>query len=287
MRAAHMTLEPLALVLVLLSALMHAGWNLIAKIGGDRLVAMAVMKVPNMLAALLVLAFVGVPGRESWPFLIVSTCVNCMYFFFLIRAYRGDLSLAYPVARGVAPLLVLVLSAVSAHEMPTPVGVAGVLLISAAVLALAARRNGSRLHYETLVWAGGVGLTIALYTVIDGLGARRSGNVIGYVAILNVLTGIAVCGTAYARRGHALIAAGLRAYWRQGMVGGVLMLFAYMIVVYALTIAPMAQIAALRESSVIFAAILGVIVLREPFGRRRIAASVILDSGIALLALGR
>jgi len=282
-----MTLEPLAIILVLVSALMHAGWNLIAKIGGDRLVAMAVMKVPNTLVALLVLIVAGVPARESWPFLLASAGVNCVYFFFLIKAYRGDLSLAYPVARGVAPLLVLVLSMLAAHEMPTPSGVAGVLLISSAVLALAVRRDGSRLHYETLLWAGGVGLTIALYTVIDGLGGRRAGNVIGYVAILNILTGVFVCGTAYARRGHALIATGLRTYWRQGLLGGTLMLFAYMIVVYALTIAPMAQIAALRESSVIFAAILGVIVLREPFGTRRIVASIILAVGIALLALGR
>ena len=171
-----MTLEPLALILVLVSALMHAGWNLIAKIGDDRLVAMAVMKVPNTLVALLVLVFAGVPARESWPFLLASAGVNCLYFFFLIKAYRGDLSLAYPVARGVAPLLVLVLSMLAAREMPTPTGVAGVLLISAAVLALAGRSDGSRLHYETLLWAGGVGLTIALYTVIDGLGGRRSGQ---------------------------------------------------------------------------------------------------------------
>jgi len=281
------TLDPVALVLVLMSALMHAGWNLIAKLGNDRLVAMAVMKFPNMVAALLVVAFVGVPARESWPFLAASVGVNCMYFLFLIRAYRGDLSVAYPVARGVAPLLVLLLSALSAHEVPTLMGLTGVLLVSAAVLTLAMRRDGSRLHYETLLWAAGVGLTIALYTVIDGFGGRRSGNVFGYVAILNFLTGVVLCGTAYARRGHALMGAGLRAYWRQGLAGGILMLFAYTIVVYALTIAPMAEIAALRESSIIFAAILAVVLLREPFGRRRIAASIILAAGIALLALGR
>jgi drug/metabolite transporter (DMT)-like permease len=258
-----------------------------AKAGDDRLVAMAVMKMPNLVAALVVVAIVGMPARESWPFLLASTGVNCLYFLFLIRAYRGDLSLAYPVARGVAPLLVLLLSAVSAREMPTPVGAAGVLLISAAVMTLAMRRGGSRLHDETLLWAGAVAAMIALYTVIDALGGRRSGNVFAYVAILNVLTGVAVCGTAYAKRGRAQVAAGLRAHWRRGLAGGVLMLLAYTIVVYALTIAPMAQIAALRESSVVFAAVLGVLVLREPFGRRRVVASVILATGVALLALGR
>ena len=281
-----MTLEPLPLVLVLVSALMHAGWNLIGKLGSDRLVAMALMKAPNMLLALGVLACAGMPARESWPYLLASSGVNCLYFYFLIRAYRGDLSLAYPVARGLAPLFVLVLSAITAREVPTATGLAGVLLISSAVFALAMRTGASRQHYATIVWAVGVGLSIAVYTVIDGLGGRLSGNAIGYVAVLNVLTGIAVCGTAVARRGTVLASA-LRDHWRNGLLGGALMLFAYMIVVHALTLAPMAQIAALRESSVIFAAILGVIFLREPFGARRIVAATVVAAGIAMLALGR
>ena len=280
-----MTLEPLPLVLVLVSALMHAGWNLIAKLGSDRLIAMALMKAPNMVLALMVLAYAGLPARESWGYLAVSAGVNFLYFYFLIKAYHGDLSLAYPVARGLAPLFVLVLSAAAAREIPTPAGFAGVVLISVAIFSLAARRGASRQHYATLVWAGGVGLTIAVYTVIDGLGGRLSGNAVGYVAVLNVLTGAAVCGTAFARRGRAVVVA-LRENWKNGLLGGALMLFAYMIVVFALTLAPMAQIAALRESSVIFAAILGVIFLREPFGTRRIVAAAVVASGIALLALG-
>lgn len=281
-----MTLEPLPLVLVLAAAVMHAGWNLIAKLGSDRLVAMAVIKAPNMLLSLAILAFVGLPAPESWPYLLASWGVNSLYFYFLIKAYHGDLSLAYPVARGVAPLFVLMLSALVAGEVPTPTGFAGVVLISIAILALAARRNATRQHYATLLWAGGVGLTIAFYTVIDGLGARRSGNSIGYVAVLNILTAIVVCGTAVATRGPRVLAAALRSHWKNGLLGGTLMLLAYMIVVYALTLAPMAQIAALRESSVIFAAILGVIFLREPFGARRIAASAFVAAGIVLLALG-
>lgn len=280
-----MTLESLPLALVLVSALMHAGWNLIGKLGSDRLVAMALMKAPNMLVAACVLAYAGLPARESWPFLLASAAVNCLYFYFLIKAYRGDLSLAYPVARGLAPLLVLVLSAIAAREVPTATGLGGVLLISAGIFALAMRSGATRRHYATLLWAAGVALTIAAYTVIDGLGGRRSGNAIGYVAALNIFTGIAVCGTAVARRGTAVVSA-LRIHWKNGLLGGTLMLFAYMIVVHALTLAPMAQIAALRESSVIFAAILGVIFLREPFGARRIAASVVVAAGIAMLALG-
>lgn len=280
-----MTLDLPLLLLVLLAALMHAGWNLIAKLGSDRLIAIALMKAPNMLVALAVLAFAGLPAAESWPFLLVSSVVNCLYFYFLVNAYQaGDLSLAYPVARGLAPLFVLALSAIFVHEIPSLAGGAGVVLISVAIFVLAARRGATREHWATLLWASGAGLTIALYTIIDGLGGRSSANVVGYVAALNVLTGVAVCGAAIAKRGRVVVSA-LRSNWKNGLIGGVLMLFAYMIVVYALTLAPMAQVSALRESSVIFAAILGVIFLREPLGARRIIASAAVAIGIAILAL--
>ena len=280
------TLEPLAFGLVLVSALMHAGWNLIAKLGSDRLVAMALMKAPNMVVSATALAIVGLPAGPSWPYVLASASVNCLYFYFLINAYRvGDLSLAYPVSRGLAPLMVLALSAVAASELPTLQGVLGVALISAGIVTVAARRGATRKHYATLLWAGGVAVTIAVYTVIDGLGGRLSGNAVGYVAVLNILTGIAVCGTAVVRRGQVLGTA-LRQHWRNGLAGGTLMLGAYMIVVHAMTLAPMAQVAALRETSVIFAALLGVIFLREPFGARRVVSSAVVAVGIALLALG-
>jgi drug/metabolite transporter (DMT)-like permease len=281
-----MTLEPLPLALVLLAALMHAGWNLIAKVGEDRLVAMAIMKVPNMAVSLAIVAWAGLPAPESWPYLLASWVVNCTYFYFLINAYRGDLSLAYPVARGLSPLIVLAISAVVAQEIPTPLGIAGVVLISLAIFALAFRRDATNLHKATLMWAGGVGLAIAIYTVIDGLGVRRGGNAMGYVATLSFLTGLVVCVVAYARRGRPVTAA-VRRHWKHGLAGGTLMLLAYTIVVHAMTLAPMAQISALRESSVIFAAILGVILLKEPFGARRIVASTVVAAGIVLLALGR
>jgi len=280
-------LDALPLALVLLAALMHAGWNLIAKLGNDRLVAMALIKAPNIVIAIAVIAFTGLPARESWPFLLGSTAVNCLYFYFLINAYRvGDLSLAYPVARGLAPLLVLALGWAFAGEMPTAAGFAGVIVISLSIVALGFERGAGARHYETLWWAAGVGLCIAVYTVTDGIGARLSRTAIGYVAVLNVFTGLAVCGTAAWRRGPALVEA-LRLNWRKGAFGGIMMLSGYTIVVYALTLAPMAQIAALRESSVIFAALLGALLLKEPFGAKRVVASTGVAAGIAILVLGR
>jgi drug/metabolite transporter (DMT)-like permease len=266
---------------------MHAGWNLLGKRGHDGLVAMALIKAPNIVMALGVLAIMGLPAAAAWPWLLASTVVNSLYFYFLINAYKvGDLSLAYPVSRGMAPLLVLLLSLALAGEVPSAAAVVGVVMICLGIFALAARRGATRQHNLTLAWATGVGLCIAAYTVTDGIGARISGNPIAYVAVLNIFTGVGLVTLAAWRRGPALAQA-LRTDWLNGVIGGALMLGAYSIVVYALTRAPMAQVAALRESSVIFAAILGAIFLREPFGGRRIAASVAVAMGIAILALGR
>ncbi|HYC38548.1 MAG TPA: EamA family transporter [Usitatibacter sp.] len=282
-----LSLEPLAIGLVLLSALMHAGWNLIAKLGNDRLVAVALIKAPNIFIAGAILLLLPFPAPPSWPFLALSVVVNCLYFFFLINAYRaGDLSLAYPVARGIAPLLVLGLSWIAAREIPDAAAVAGVGVVCVSLFALGLERRATQRHYTTLCWAAGVGICIAVYTVGDGLGARASGSPIAYVAALNIVTGIAVCGFTWARRGAAFPAA-LRVHWRNGLLGGAMMLAGYAIVVYALTLAPMAHVAALRESSVIFAALLGAMVLKEPFGAKRVVASAGVALGIAILVLGR
>lgn len=282
-------LEPAAFFLVLLSAAMHAGWNLIAKLGNDRLLAMAVIKAPNIVLSVALVAWAGWPARESWPFLAASAAINAFYFHFLIRAYQsGDLGVAYPVARGVAPLLVMVLSGVVMAEIPSAAGVVGVLLISGALFALAARGGADPTgkHRTTILWAIAVGLTIAAYTMVDGLGGRASGNVIGYVAALNIFTGLWVCGAALAQRPTAFAHA-LRARWRKGVVGGAMMLLSYLIVVYAMTLAPMAQVAALRETSVIFAALLGTMFLHEPLGRLRITIAAVVAAGIALIAISR
>lgn len=281
------SLDPLPFALVMLAALMHAGWNLIAKRGRDGLVSIALIKVPNIAMATAVLAVVGLPPAATWPFLVASTLVNSLYFYFLINAYRvGDLSVAYPVSRGLAPMLVLLLSLVAANEVPSVWAGLGVVVIGLGIIALAAHRGDSKAHGATLLWAGGVALCIATYTVIDGVGARASGNPVGYVALLNVMTGLLICIVAARTRG-ARLAEALRDDWKTGLLGGAMMLGAYTIVVYALTIAPMALVAALRETSVIFAAILGALFLREPFGARRVAASTAVATGICILVLAR
>lgn len=281
-----MTLDWLPLVLVLMAALMHAGWNAIAKLGNDALIAMAIIKAPSVLIAATVLAFVDLPDIDCWPYLLGSTIVSSFYFYFLINAYRtGDLSIAYPVSRSIAPLLVMGISIFAAGEVPSVGGFVGVTIISCAILAIGVQRGASRRHYQTLLWAVGVGITIAIYTVLDGLGARVSGSPVAYVAILNICAGVLLCSAAAWARGFALVRA-FRRDWRRGLLGGTMLLAAYTIVVYAFTLAPMAQVAALRESSVIFASIIGTLFLHEPFGLKRVAASVAVAAGIFILALG-
>jgi drug/metabolite transporter (DMT)-like permease len=273
--------------LVLLSALMHAAWNAVVKLGDDRLLALAVIKMPTMLVAAATFAFVAPPAPASWPYLLGSVTISTAYFYFLIKAYHaGDLSLAYPIARGIAPLGVLVLSLLFVGETPGPLGIAGVLIVSVGILWLGFRRAPSREHVATMLWASGVGATIAAYTLMDGIGSRLSGSPIGYAAALNVLTAVPLLTIAFARRGAAVFQA-LKRDWGRGLAGGTMMFAAYAIAIYALTLAPMAVVAALRETGVIFAAVIGTLFLREGFGARRIAAATTVAAGIALLVFSR
>lgn len=282
-----MTMDATVVFLVLLSALMHAAWNAMVRSGADTLIALFLVKGPTMFVAAAVLAVVGLPSLESWPYLLASTAITAAYFYFLTNAYRvGDLSVGYPVARGVAPVVVLLLSAAFVGERPTVSGLLGVAIISLGVLILAWRSDARGPKPAAIFWAIGVGLTIAAYTVSDGLGGRASGNPIGYAAVLNIMTGIVLCGAVVFLRGAEPAFASLR-QWKTGLAGGVLMFGAYAVVIYALSLAPIAGVAALRETGVIFAAIIGTLVLKEPLGARRIVASVVVAAGVVLLVVGR
>jgi drug/metabolite transporter (DMT)-like permease len=280
-----MSLEPLPLVLVLLSALMHASWNALVKLGNDRLLTLMLVKGPGMVVAAAAFLVVDLPSVESLPYLLGSTAVTGFYFYFLVKAYHiGDLSLAYPMARGLAPLLVLAIATVAVGEIPTGAGLAGIMVVCPGILALGWQRGATRQHYVALFWASGVGLCVAAYTVLDGIGGRVSGSPFGYTAALNILSGILLCGAVvYWRRGAIFNAS--RREWAKGFLGGALMFGSYAIVIYALTLAPIAHVAALRETSVIFGALLGTLLLRERFGAKRVVASLTVAAGIVLLVV--
>jgi len=283
---------PLALpvaLLVLAAALMHASWNALVKAAGDRSLAMAFTAFWPMLPALAAgLFFLPAPARASWPFLLGSTLIHIFYYIGLVKAYRyGDLSQVYPLARGTAPVGVALVSALAVGEVLPMGAFVGIALVSLGTASLAFERGRPRGdERRAVLYALLIALTIVAYTLVDGVGVRLSGAPLGYIAWLFAIHGIPfVLGTLLWRRREAL--AYFRKSWLLPLVGGLLSMAAYGIAIWAMSFGALGQIAALRETSVIFAALAGAVFLGEPFGRRRIAAAAVVAAGIILLQASR
>jgi drug/metabolite transporter (DMT)-like permease len=279
-------MEPEVLALVLLAAVLHASWNALVKVGGDPFVRLAVLNVVSGLCALPLLFLVAPPAAASWPYLCGSVAIHFAYNITLAYGYRcGDLSHVYPIARGVAPPLVALGAWLVAGESPGPIGALAIVVISGAIASLAFS-PGWRLGPLAPVWfALATGVSIAGYTICDGLGGRAAGDVLGYIAWLFVLDALPFGLIVAFWRRHDL-AAQLRASWHASVLGGILALGAYGLVIWAMSQAPMASVSALRETSVIMAALIGTRLLREPFGRRRVVAATVVALGVVLLEAG-
>jgi drug/metabolite transporter (DMT)-like permease len=279
-----MTLPMEAVALVLFAAFLHASWNALVKAGSDRLMVLALANAMGVLISLLIAPFASLPLPASWPFLLSSVLLHTGYYFFLIHAYRvGDLSHVYPLARGLSPILVALLAALFANEVPSPWGMLGVGLACAGIMSLAFESGPPwRGDPRPLAYAAGTALFIAAYTLADGMGVRRAGNALSYIVWLMIIDGLPIIFfTAYRRR-RELIAA-LGGNWRTGCASGFLQFSAYGLVIWALSFGAMASVSALRETSVIFAAFIGAFVLKERVGVLRIAAAILVALGIALM----
>lgn len=280
-------MEPLVFALVLLAALLHAGWNALIKGGKDPVSRLVMVHLCAALVLLPLLPFTAVPDPASWPYLLASVVVHQFYYLFLILGYRhGDLSVVYPIARGAAPLLVALGAWVVAGETLSGLSLLAVVLISVAVLGLAGERSRGRRIERSAVYALCTGLSIAVYTVLDGLGGRAAGDVLGYIVWLFLLDGL-VLTTLVAGRQGARFWVTLRGQWLWGGIGGLCAATAYGVVIWAMSRAPMAYVSALRETSVILAALLGMWLLREPASWQRAGSAVLVVIGVAALQLGR
>ena len=284
------TLPPAVALVVLGAAVTHAAWNAIAHGIKDQVLAFGLIGAGSAGAAIPLAVLGRFPLAACWPYLLASVAIHVLYNLGLMRCYRfGEFGQVYPLARGISPLTVTVLAALFAAERPSPSQIAGVAVISAglAVLVFAGRQRGfSRPANRPAVLAAvGTGLTIAAYTTVDGLGVRLSGSPVGYIGWLMMLESLCVPAWALARRRGDLRAA-RRRILAAGLGAGALSVLAYGLVLWAQTRGALAPIAALRETSVIFGAITGTVVFREPFGRARIGATVLVAAGILLLDLG-
>ena len=270
---------------VLSAAFLHALWNALLKsAAGDPILDTALIVAGGAGVALAVLPFVGVPAVPAWKFIALSVAIHFGYYVTLAGAYhRGDLSFAYPLMRGVAPLIVTLLGVLFLGEHPDAHMLTGIALISIGIIVIAWFASG-RHPPAAAGWALANAAIIATYTLVDGAGVRASGNAAGYVSWLTFLDGLPFLAWIYFRRGPAA-ARYLGGRWRRGLAGGAASLAAYGIVLWAMTRAPVAAVAALREVSVLFAALIGSFVLKEGFGWRRMAGAATVVAGVAALKL--
>ena len=275
-----------AVALVLFAALLHATWNAFVKASGDRLVTLGLVNAGRFAVCVVAVFFLPVPHADSWPFLALSAALHVGYYLFLIKAYgSGDLSHVYPLARGVSPLLIAGGALLFAGERLGAGALFGVVLVSLGLASLTFVTHGDRHRNRRAVYyALATAVFIAAYTVTDGMGVRRAGTVVAYVAWLTVLDGFPVLCLAAVRRRSQFLVRAREMFWR-ATGGGLLQLLAYGLVIWAMSFSPMAGVSALRETSVIFAALIGAYLLKEPLGAKRIGAAVLVAMGIVVMKL--
>jgi drug/metabolite transporter (DMT)-like permease len=275
------TLSLTVTLAVLAAAVTHAVWNAIAHGIKDQTLAFALIGVGGAAVSVPLVIVAALPRSASWPYLLASVGIHVFYNLLLMQCYRlGEFSQVYPLARGVSPLVVTVLAAAFVHEHLAPVQIGGVAVVSAglAFLVFGGRRPGR----GAFLAAVGTGLTIAAYTTVDGVGVRASASPVGYIGWLILLQSLCVPLFAVVRRRDVLLKQPRRILL-SGLLAGALSVLAYGLVLWAQTKGALAPIAALRETSVIFGAIIGTLVFHEPFGRSRIIATVLVVAGIILL----
>lgn len=274
-----MTTVPAALVMF--AAILHATWNAMVKGAGDRAVMLALISLGHVIPGIVVAVFAPLPSIESLPYIVASTVVHWAYYAFLNTAYKfGDLSFVYPIARGAAPILIALGALVWVDEQLPLLGWIAIGTVSCGILLLAAVRHADP---RALGAAMATSLIIATYSVVDGIGIRLSGSPLGYVGwlfIAEIFVMVFVAGTRFQR----LRMTSVRTL-TIGISGGIISGLAYALVLYAKTLAPLGVVSALRETSVIFAALFGILWFNErPVGRRLVAAGVV-AFGIVLLSL--
>jgi len=281
----HPHLTPAIIAIVIGAGALHACWNAITKQVTDRLMAFAWIGVASTAIGAVVLGFTGLPFRTAIPFVIASAGIHVAYNLALMNSYRlGAFNQVYPIARGTSPLLVAVGAYFLAGERLSAPALLGIATLAAGLMSLAL--SGSRLTRRDAPAVSAAvltGITIAGYTVIDGLGVRHAHGPLAYTALLFLLQGPPMIVAAAIRRPASA--------WRErpamtrGLLAGLLSVAAYGIVLWAQTKAPLAEVAAIRETSVVFAALIGLIALNEDFGKRRVVAAVVIATGIVLIGL--
>jgi drug/metabolite transporter (DMT)-like permease len=267
---------------------MHAGWNAMLKMELDRLRSMLLLTFAMGGFGVATLALVEWPQPAAFPFIIASAIIHSGYKLFLVKAYEtGDLSQVYPLARGTAPLLTTVAAFVIVGEVLSPLMLAGVGLVLSGIYVLGVHGGHGRatMRSTAVIFALGTSVFIAAYTIVDGLGVRISQSAAGYTAAAFVGDTILFSTLVLAWRGRLLLS-GMSQQWRKGLLAGGLSFGSYLVALWAMTLAPIAAVAALRETSILFALMLGSLWLKEALTPARVAAAIFILAGAAALRYG-
>ncbi|HEY0541101.1 MAG TPA: DMT family transporter [Actinoallomurus sp.] len=268
---------------VIFAGVLHATWNALAKAATDRYAGFALIGIAQAAAGLLMVVVSGAPARASWPWIATSVALHVVYTALLARSYElGDFNQVYPLARGTGPLIVAFVAATVLGEHLTVAQFAGVGAVCGGLGALAFAGGTSRRRPGAIGAALLTGVSIASYTLVDGVGVRHAGTPAGYSGWLFFGMGPLVVAWVFLARGTA-VAPAVAAQWRLGLPGGLISVLGYGIVVWAQTRGALAAVAALRETGVITGAIIGAIFFRERMGLPRFAAAGVVVLGVALI----
>ncbi|RUM21228.1 hypothetical protein EFQ99_27465 [Rhizobium vallis] len=272
------------ILLVLFGALLHATWNAIVKAGSDKSLDAALISAGGAVSALPFLAFLPLPQTAAWPFIGASAILQFAYFQLVAAAYRtGDIGLVYPLMRGCAPVLIAATSGFILHENLSVGTLAGIMTISVGVLTLALEaRHGSG---RAVIFSLANACVIASYTYVDGIGARLSGNAVSYTLWMSLLPPVLLFAWATSQRGTLAVARHIRRNWWRGLIGGAGSIASYGLALWAMTKAPVATVAALRETAILFALVISVTVFKEKASIWRYVAGVVIAIGGLMLKL--
>ena len=271
---------------VLAAAFMHASWNLLVKLKLDRFLSLFLLQTMMGLMGIAMLVFFAWPARASLPYVVASGVLHTGYNIFLARSYRdGDLSLVYPIARGAAPLITLLATWLVASEQINAITAIAIgILVSGIWLVAVGKSKSLKLDKVSLFFALGTSCFIAAYTVVDGLGGRVSGAASGYAAVVFILDALFMLGAGLYLRGPGILKS-VAPFWKGGILGALLSASAYWIVIWAMTEAPIAAVAALRETSILFVILMSAKYLKEQMGWIRIFGGVLVVLGAVALRL--
>lgn len=281
-------MDIIVFVAVMAAAVLHASWNVLLKNGIDKNTSMAAVVFGHMPIAVILLLFVPWPVFESWPYILAGALLHIGYQIFLKNAYHiGDLSQVYPIARGTAPLIVTVISLVFLGEELNQLELLGVVVIALGLFSLSlVRKSDGERNLKVTILAVITGCFIAGYSIVDGLGARLAGSFLGFYSVLSLLNGVGYA--LYIRHSSPGVIRRVFTHGKTVMLfGGGASFLAYALVIWAFTHAPIALVTALRETSIVFALMLGVFFLKEKLNLVKLLSTFITLSGAVLLKISK